>query len=266
MLTLTDVAERIERAYTNELTGPVAQWFSGLRRTLAPTVRAGGGALPVGAEVHLSPTTTSLLERLTLPRRVHERTGRRVLVVFDEFQDVLAARSNADAVMRSEIQHHADCASYVFAGSHVGMMHGLFTGPKRAFYAQAVPLELPPLPAAETAAFIGARFTPTGKDVGAALGPLLDLTVGHPQRTMLLAHAIWEMTPTSDAADEATAAEAAERVLHDLADEFRELWSRTPVTQRQALTVIAEPLALRRHRSRWDPARRGGDECAERAG
>ncbi len=63
-----------------------------------------------------------LVDRLALPRRLYARDGTRTLVVFDEFQDVLAVADRADAVIRSEIQHHGDAASYIFAGSHVGMM------------------------------------------------------------------------------------------------------------------------------------------------
>ena len=97
-----------------------------------------------------------------------------------------------DAVIRSEIQHHGDAASYVFAGSHVGMMRELFADRRRAFYGQAAPVQLAPLPPNEVAESIAARFAATGRDPGSALGPLLALAQGHPQRTMLFAHALWE--------------------------------------------------------------------------
>jgi len=237
VVTLADVAERIERAYPAALTGNAARWFDGLRRTLR-AVKAGAGG--VSAEVMLDAAAAPLLERLDLPRRVHERLGRRVLVVFDEFQEVLTAQSNADAVIRSVIQHHGEVASYVFAGSHVGMMSGLFADRSRAFYAQAQQLSLPPLPLAETATFVTERFAATGKDVGTALGPLLDATAGHPQRTMLLAHEVWDATPEGDAADEVAVAHSHEHLLVELNDEFRALWSSLPPSQRRALTLVAE--------------------------
>lgn len=236
VVTVADIAERVERAYAASLTGPVGRWFDGLRRSLR-SVRAGAGG--VSAEIALDSAGAPLLERLDLPRKVNDRWGRRVLVVFDEFQEVLTARSNADAVIRSVIQHHGDIAGYIFAGSHVGMMNQLFDDRKRAFYAQAQPLTLPPLPVAETATFIAERFAASGKDVGNALGPLLDAAAGHPQRTMLLAHATWDATPPGRAADEATLAEVHAKLVDDLNDEFRALWSTLPATQRRALTVVA---------------------------
>ncbi len=91
-----------------------------------------GGPLPASVEVTVdAQAEPPLLDPLALPRRLHERHGTRMLVIFDEFQDVLTAIDRVDAVIRSEIQHHGDAASYIFAGSHVGMMRELFADRRR---------------------------------------------------------------------------------------------------------------------------------------
>ncbi|MGH9282385.1 MAG: AAA family ATPase [Acidimicrobiales bacterium] len=238
VVTLADVAERVERSYTAALTGGAARWFEGVRRALRPEVHVGVPGVSVGAELQ-APATSPLLDRLALPKKVHERFGRRVLVVFDEFQGVLTAQPNADAVIRSEIQHHGEAASYVFAGSQVGMMEALFTDRRRAFYAQARPVELPPLPGPETAEYIASRFTATGRDVGHALGPLLDVAAGHPQRTMLLAHALWAATPEGATAGEDRVAEVVDRVTAELLGEFTVVWSSLATGQRRLLALVA---------------------------
>jgi uncharacterized protein len=241
VLTLADIAERIEIAYGQQLRGPLSSWFTGVRRTLRPTVTAGGGPLPASVGVSLdAQAEPPLLERLALPLRLHERDGRRVLVVFDEFQDVLGAQDRADAVIRSEIQHHGDAASYVFAGSHVGMMRELFADKRRAFYGQAAPVELPPLAPDDVADYVAARFAATGRDVGAALGPLLATAQGHPQRTMLLAHSLWDATPPGEHATEETWAAAYDRAVADVQDEMRAVWSGLTVGQRRVIVSIAE--------------------------
>lgn len=241
VLTLADIAQRIERAYAEQLDGRLASWFAGMRRLLRPTFRAGGGPVPAGVEVSLDPQAEPpLLDRLALPRRLHERHGTRTLVVFDEFQDMLMATERVDAVIRSEIQHHGDAASYVFAGSHVGMMRELFADRRRAFYGQAAPVELAPLPACEVAGYIAARFGRTDRDPGAALDPLIALTQGHPQRTMLLAHALWEHTPPGATANEETWQAAYERAMTQVRDELRAVWTALPTGQRRALTSVAE--------------------------
>ena len=241
VLTLDDIAQRIERAYAEQLSGRLASWFSGVRRMLRPTVRAGGGPVPGAVEVTVDPQAESpLLERLALPRRLHERHGQRSLVVFDEFQDVLAAQDRADAIIRSEIQHHGDAASYIFSGSHLGMMSELFGDRRRAFYGQAGPLELPPLPADEVAEYIAERFERTGRAVGDALDPLLARADGHPQRTMLLAHALWERTPAGETGHEDTWAAAEDAVARDVHDELRAIWTSLKPSQRRVLAAIAE--------------------------
>jgi hypothetical protein len=242
VLTLADVSERIERAYAAALdTGGLAGWFAGVRRTLGATIRAGGGPVPASVELHAAPAAEApLLERLALPRRIHEHAGVRVLVVFDEFQDVLAAASRADAVIRSEIQHHAGAASYVFAGSHEGMMRELFADRRRAFFGQARAVDVPPLPADAVAEYVTGRFSATGRGVGAALAPFLAACEGHPQRTMLVAHLLWEATPHGHAASEQTFVETWERALSECRDELRTTWLAARVGQRRVLAAIAE--------------------------
>ncbi len=246
VLTLADISQRIERAYADQLQGGLANWFAGARRMLRPTLRAGGGPVPGSIEVSLDAQAESpLLERLDLPRRMFERHGTRALVIFDEFQDVLAATDRADAVIRSEIQHHGDAASYIFTGSHVGMMRELFGNPRRAFYGQAAPVELPPLPPEEVATYVATRFQRTNREIGAALEPLLSVSQGHPQRTMLLAHALWELTPVGKSAGEETWQEAYERTMHQARDELRMTWTALPVGHRRTLTGIAENMSAR---------------------
>lgn len=53
VLTLADVAARVERAYAAQLEGRVAAWFAGFRRRLRPSLRIGGDDA-VGADLELS--------------------------------------------------------------------------------------------------------------------------------------------------------------------------------------------------------------------
>jgi uncharacterized protein len=259
VLTLADISQRIERAYAEQLRGRLATWFAGARRMLRPTLRAGGGPLPAGAEITIdAQSEPPLLDRLALPRRLHERHGTRTLVVFDEFQDVLSTTDRADAVIRSEIQHHGDAASYIFAGSHMGMMRELFADRRRAFYGQAAPVELPPLPPEEAAHYIATHFQRTGRDIGRALDPLLALAQGHPQRTMLLAHTVWELTPSGQGATEEIWQTAYERAMHQVRDELRTTWTALPAGHRRALTAIAENTSALYAAGRRHGGSRGG--------
>lgn len=242
VLTSTDVTARIESAYADQLPRRLARWFEGVRRTLKGSIRAGGAPLPVGVELNVgSASERGLLDWLALPRQLHAAKGTRAMIVFDEFQDVMLAGSRIDAVIRSEIEQHGDAASYVFAGSHVGMMRELFASKRRAFYGQAGAVELSPLSPIDVAEYVGERFERARRDVGEALGPLLDFCEGHPQRTMLLAHFLYERTVPNERADAAAFTAALDRILAiEAGDELRAVWSALAPGQRRALTAVAE--------------------------
>jgi uncharacterized protein len=242
VISIDDLVGRIDRAYTAALGGPLAAWWSGLRRTLRPSLTLGGGPIPASVSATAtSHVTGSLAERLALPVKLLEQRGLRTLVALDEFQDVLAADTQLDAIIRAEIEGHGDAASYIFAGSQVGMMAELFSSKRRAFYAQAGPVELEPLAATDVAAYVEERFRLTDRDVGDALDPLLELTRGHPQRTMLMAHALWDTLDAGSRATQEHFTRALDRVLDvEIRDELRAIWTSMTTSERRVLVAVAD--------------------------
>jgi hypothetical protein len=216
------MAAQIQRAYEALPAGPFRKAYAALGR------RGGGVGLhtPVGgASLSLGGGEASereLLDALDLPLRLHERTKRPILVAFDEFQAVLQAE--LDAVIRSVIQHHGAGVTYVFSGSHPGMMRSLFADRRRPFYGQAAPLELGRLPRDVLATYIEDRFTATGRDVGDTLGWLLELVDGHPQRAMLFAHLLWRHTPEGATADDYSRRDAYNEAWDYLQGDFEATW------------------------------------------
>ena len=237
ILSLEDVAARLERGY-QALRGPLANWLAGALRTLRPTLSVPGAGVSVSPELDTE-VARRLLALLDLPRRVFERGGERVLVAFDEFQEVLEPRLPVDGLIRSVIEHHTVEASYVFAGSHPGLMARLFGDRERPFYGQARPLGLDPLADEDLAEFIGRHFERTGRSPGHALGLLLDAVAGHPQRAMLLAHHLWERTGQGQEADETTFLTALEDVEEELREAFDPAWRGLGDGERRALAAVA---------------------------
>jgi len=216
------MAAQIQRAYEDLPAGPFRKAYAALSRrggSVGLHVPVGGASLSLGAG---EAGERALLDALDLPLRLHERTKRPILVAFDEFQAVLQA--DLDAVIRSVIQHHGGGVTYVFSGSHPGMMRSLFADRRRPFYGQAAPLQLGRLPRDVLATYIEDGFTRTGRDVGDALGWLLDLVDGHPQRAMLFAYLLWRHTGEGAAADDHAREGAYNEAWDYLQGDFEATW------------------------------------------
>lgn len=238
VLTAADVADRIEAAYAEQLEGSLRRWFSGVVRTLNPTL---SGA-PAGVGVKLSPTASSksLLERLSLPRRLQQQHGAQCVIAFDEFQELVRAGAELPGVFRSELEQHGDVCAYIFSGSHPGMMRELFGTRQHAFFTQASPIALERLSSEHLAAYVGGRFERSGRDVGRALDPLLDLARGHPQRAMLLAHHLFEATPAGACATEETWLDTLERAGRSVETELAAGWLSLSTTEQKVMAVVAQ--------------------------
>jgi uncharacterized protein len=240
VLSLDEMLVRVEAAYERGLKGPVAQWFAGVRRRWRPTVRVGTPEASVDVQpLPEADASRALHEVLDLPRRIFEREGQRTLVLFDEFQAVLGAGEGVDGLIRSRIQHHRDAASYVFAGSHPGLMAELFGTRERPLYGQSRPVVLGPLEDEDLAVYIAGKFSETGREIGAAIDPLLAMVRGHPQRAMLMAHHVWEVTERGSTADEAAWANALGTAFSELHESFERAWDDYSTNERRVMAATA---------------------------
>ena len=236
-----DVAARAAAAFSALPTDPrrsVRRWAA----------RLGVTAKLAGIELSLSSTATrpaadeartALLELLDVPLRLHEADSGVTVVCLDEFQDLLVADDTLDGLFRSVIQHHGGAAAYVFAGSQPSLMHALFSDRERPFYGQARPIELPPLPVDEAANDIETLLRADGLNAGDAVDELLVFTGGHPQRTMLLAHHLYNLIDSDPHTDDLTAA-AIGLALAETRDAHQAEWDTLGRVERIVLLALAD--------------------------
>jgi hypothetical protein len=239
VLSLSSIVVRIERAYDRELKGVIRRTVDGLFRSWQVGLSLGAGGFTASLQSNPRIDVESVLLRLLdLPAKLHERSGARSLVAFDEFQDLLRV-DGADGILRSVLQHQTAAASYAFAGSAPTLMERLFEDPSRPLLEHAVSVELGPLPGEPTAAYLEERFRLTGRDIGSALDPLLALARGHPQRTMLLAHHLWELVPRGSVADESAWVDARDRALRQAEAALRARWQSLAVNEQRVSLALA---------------------------
>jgi hypothetical protein len=240
--TIGDAAGRVARAFA-ALPGDPRRVFDRLLARLGISLGVAGLTLTVsGRPATREPeqARSVLAELLDLPRILHEADGGLTVVCFDEFQDLLTADTTLDGLVRSVIQHHGRAAAYIYAGSAPSLMRALFADRERPLFGQARPLALPPLPASETVedvlAIAAAQDVALDHD---AVRRLVDIGAGHPQRTMLLAHHLFDLTEAGE--EDADPADVAlERALGETADVQRTVWDALPRSERAVVTALAD--------------------------
>ena len=130
---------------------------------------------------------------LELPERVARADGRRLILFFDEFQELASERrpyGDPDAVtkrMRAAFQR-SPSVSLLFAGSLEHVMRDLFAPSHRAFSGFGGFHALRPIPAADWAAGLQERFAADDcAPSPAAIARIIELGAGHPRATMRIA-------------------------------------------------------------------------------
>jgi uncharacterized protein len=157
------------------------------------------GELGEGVELALTPGLAAqdperaLDLALELPERVARADGKRMILFFDEFQELASARrpyGDPDAVtnrMRAVFQR-TQAVSYLFAGSIEHVMRDLFAPSRRAFSGFGSFYTLRPIDPEEWRAGLADRFAADDCEVaGTALERIVILGGSHPRATMRIA-------------------------------------------------------------------------------
>jgi len=157
------------------------------------------GELGEGVELALTPGLAAqdperaLDLALELPERVARVDGRRVVLLFDEFQELASARrpyGDPDAVMNRmrAIFQRSSSVSYLFAGSIEHVVRDLFAPSRRAFSGFGSFYALRPIATEEWCRGIQERLAADDCSVGEpALERIVELGGGHPRATMRIA-------------------------------------------------------------------------------
>ena len=158
---------------------------------------------------------------LNLPQLVAKKRNVRLLVTFDEFQNV-ANFNNPEifqAQLRSVLQYHKN-VSYVFFGSRKHMMEDIFHSKSAPFYNFGDVIWLKKISEEDFIPFLMEKFESTGKKISEdKVRTILRLMDYNPQYVQLLANKIWDNSERkiTDKAIE----EAVETVLMQYEDFFQ---------------------------------------------
>src|SRR5258708_14613363 len=141
---LRGLGERLADAVLENVSG-VERSFEHAKAIAAgirPTVKIRYEHLELALELAREKNTQRFFDgALDLPRALAAKTGKRVIVAFDEFQAAGQLGPRVFDLMRTRFQAQR-AVSYAFLGSEEGILEQLFSGKGRAFYRFALPLDL----------------------------------------------------------------------------------------------------------------------------
>lgn len=214
-------------------------FFSSLRPSVTVD-ESGAPVLTFGAESP-SGAEPEIEEVLAAPAKAAETTGKRVAVVFDEFQQIATYETGrVERQLRSEIQHHEEVA-YLFLGSRRHLIQEMFLDSKRPLYRSARHYPLRAIDEADWQPFIRERFERAGKSIPeSVVSKVCQAAEGHPFYVQHLCHVLWERceedgTVTAGDVDEAV------RVLLDRESyAYTTLWEGLTTNQQRFLLGLAQ--------------------------
>jgi uncharacterized protein len=240
--------------------------FAGLRLQPTITVNPNDGTVSFSFDARAAheDIDATLEELLTVPAGIAAERKRRVVVVLDEFQEVVDIDANLIKLMRSVFQEQPDVA-HIYLGSKRHMMRRIFSDENEPFWRSAKQMELDVIPPDLFAPYATARFEATGRRLDPAVRDrALELTGGHPYATQELLYFLWE---------EGTLDRALDATLRSEHSHFSLLWDGISAAQKRVLQALAEeqpgrPLSTdyqRRHSLPATPTVQGALTALERA-
>lgn len=241
-------AAALARTIYRDIDSPVGQaldravdLFRGLRVTPTMEVDPRDGSLSfsfqAGRKVAIDDTIEALL---ALPGRIASKRKRRVVLVFDEFQEILTLDARFPNLMRAVFQEQPE-VGHVYLGSKRDLLERIFSNRNEPFWRSAKQLEIGPISPVKFARYLRKRFDDTDRGIrDEALERLLQATGGHPYATQELAYFVWELVPTGQFAHLTDVEAALEQVLRSEHNHFAKLWDDAPHSQRLLLLALAD--------------------------
>jgi hypothetical protein len=163
--------------------------------------------------------------------------SRKLLVVFDEFQEIANYKqAGFEKRLRAIIQQH-DNISYIFCGSKRHILNEIFSNQNRAFYKLAQSYPLSKIETSQYVSWAKNLFGKSGRKIGAEFIEEIVLRCeNHPMYVQQFLFYLWEQKNTTISRE--TVDEIELKVLQTSRNEFLNLWDSLTLNQKKTLKLI----------------------------
>ncbi len=268
--TITQFAEKLARTIHEDIASPLfrakerLRVFQGLRVRPTVTVDPEDGSLSFSFDSapRVEDIRATIERLLELPGQLAGERKRQVVLILDEFQEVVEIDSSLPRLMRSVFQEQPE-VSHLYLGSKRHMMQRIFNDENEPFWRSAKQIELGVIEPKPFARYIAHQFKRSGRKIATtAINAVLDITHGHPYATQELCYFLWQDTPAGSTAALEQVAQALAGVLNSEHAHFSLVWESASAHQRLLLKALAkEPGATTGRRLPTAPFAAGRIQC-----
>jgi AAA+ ATPase superfamily predicted ATPase len=196
---------------------------------------------PINNEVDISFQTDSsrtilVDDVLNLIEKVSNQKNK-MIVIFDEFQEIKNIDKTLDKQLRSTIQHHKKI-NYVFLGSQESLMRDIFEQKKSPFYHFGTLLTLEKIAIQDFKEYLCTGLKSVIDTTEKIAQKILEITKAHPYYTQQLAFTIWELLKKDKKLTNPVDAACAEIIHHHDID-YERLWNTINRTDMKILIGMA---------------------------
>ena len=198
---------------------------------------------PLGdnVEIGFQPTSnfSALLEdALSLVERV-SNADHRIIVIFDEFQEIMEIEKGIDRKLRAIIQEQQNI-NYIFLGSEESIMTDIFERKKSPFFHFGMLMRLKKIPYNDFYSYITNRLEPViSSNTNQIAEEILAFTKCHPYYTQQLAAMVWELAGYRKLPTEMLIENAITQITetHDL--NFERIWMSLNNTDKRIIRILS---------------------------
>lgn len=183
------------------------------------------------SELPILEDVLNLIEKLSTVRK-------KIIVIFDEFQEVRDIDSNLFHQLRAIMQHHQKI-NYVFLGSQESLIRDIFEKKKSPFYHFGLLLPLGKIPLEDFKSYLLKGFNQITEGSKHLINEITNFTKCHPYYTQQLAYEVWNLLVVKNELKDIVK-KAIDRLIdiHDLG--YEHLWNTFNRTDKKLMIGLSQ--------------------------
>ncbi len=185
---------------------------------------------PESSSLPMLEDVLNLMEKLSTKRK-------KIIVVFDEFQEVTRISKELPRRLRSIMQQH-NLINYIFLGSQESLIREIFEKKKSPFYHFGLLMPLEKIPEKDFRIYLQKGLKPVVKQDKKVANDIIDFTRCHPYYTQQLAYLVWEILLHQPEKEKPVDQAVSEMIqIHDI--DYERLWNSFNKTDKKVMIGLS---------------------------